>query len=97
MNYFQSRYFTDKASLSRGKEQAGHFNVLRRLDPSGHWTPLLDLPNSDVALVRTNMSLWVRPNKGNEEGWLGEKMLFVSRRLVLHTLTPSSMAPWQLF
>lgn len=72
MGYVQSRYFKDLEEIKAAKKQAGRFNVLRRLDLSENWTPVLEPENSDVALVRTNMSLWVRTNKENEEGWLGE-------------------------
>lgn len=71
VRYVQTRYFRDQDSLRRAKWEAGGFNVLRRVDPDGNWMPNLDIPNSDVGLVRSRTSLWIRPNKLGEKGVLG--------------------------
>jgi hypothetical protein len=94
MNYVQCRYFRNKAEQDLGTGQAGKFNVLRRLDFSGSWTKVLEEPESDVALVRSCMSLWERQNKGNEEGWLGESQppRPLNSHPVHHQLYPPSTA-----
>jgi hypothetical protein len=71
IRYVQGRYFEDRFSLATGENQAGSFNVLRRIDHDGKPEPWPDLPDSDVGLVRSKMSLWIRPNEPNESGWLG--------------------------
>ncbi|KAL2046375.1 hypothetical protein N7G274_001822 [Stereocaulon virgatum] len=71
VRYVQTRYFRDEASLKRSREQAGSFNVLRRIDRDGNWVVGADLEGSDVGLVRSKTSLWIRPNKNGETGVLG--------------------------
>jgi hypothetical protein len=71
MRYVQGRYFENRSSIANGQAQAGAFNVLRRIDHDGKPEPWPDLPGSDVGLVRSKISLWVRPNKPGESGWLG--------------------------
>lgn len=52
--------------------------MLRRVDKDGNWVPDVDIPNSDVGLVRSRMSFWVRPNKSGEKGVLGKSHLSYS-------------------
>ena len=72
VRYVQTRYFRSEDSLRRAKREAGNFNVLRRVDRDGNWVRDVDIPNSDVGLVRSRTSLWIRPNKVGENGVLGE-------------------------
>lgn len=71
VRYVQTRYFRNQDSLRRAKWEAGRFNVLRRVDQDGNWVLNLDIPNSDVGLIRSKTSLWIRPNKPGEKGVLG--------------------------
>jgi hypothetical protein len=34
-----------------------------------------DMPGSDVGLVRSKVSLWIRPNKGEDQPWLGSVLI----------------------
>ena len=72
VRYVQTRYFRSENSLRRAQSQAGGFNVLRRVDKDGNWVDDVDIPNSDVGLIRSRTSLWIRPNKPGEEGVLGK-------------------------
>ena len=73
IRYFQPRYFRDEASFKRADQEAGAFNVLRRMDNNRPWkgTEIFDVEGSDVGLVRSKMSLWIRKNKPNETGVVG--------------------------
>ena len=72
IRYIQTQYFRDKESYHQARRQAGGFNVLRRVDKDGNWVRGIDIPDSDVGLIRTQTSLWVRPNRHGERGTLGE-------------------------
>ena len=72
VRYVQTRYFRSETSLKQARLEAGGFNVLRRVDRDGNWVDGADIPGSDVGLVRSRMSLWIRPNKKGETGVLGE-------------------------
>lgn len=72
IQYVQPRYFETKESLKKAKVQTDSFNVLRRIDHDGRFKPWSDIAGSDVGLVRSKASLWVRPNRPEQEGWLGE-------------------------
>ena len=82
VRYVQTRYFRSEDSLRRAKWEAGGFNVLRRVDKDGNWVRDADLPNSDVGLVRSRTSLWIRPNKPGESGVLGNSHFLSPRVLV---------------
>ncbi|KAE9365214.1 hypothetical protein N431DRAFT_387264 [Stipitochalara longipes BDJ] len=69
--YVSPRYFENRDQLNAAKAQAESFNILRRVDHDGRFKDWSDMPGSDVGLVRNKVSLWVRPNKGAEQGWLG--------------------------
>ena len=73
IRYFQPRYFRDEASFKKADQEAGVFNVLRRIDNNNPWkgTGIFDVEGSDVGLVRSKMSLWIRKNKPNETGVVG--------------------------
>ena len=73
IRYFQARYFRDTASFNSANNEAGAFNVLRRMDNNRPWegTPDFDTPESDIGLVRSKMSLWVRTKKQSDEMVLG--------------------------
>ncbi|CAD6569864.1 MAG: hypothetical protein ASARMPRED_003294 [Alectoria sarmentosa] len=71
VRYVQTRYFRSEDSLKRAKWEAGGFNVLRRVDKDGNWVPDADIPESDIGLVRSRTSFWIRPNKPGEKGVLG--------------------------
>ena len=73
IRYFQPRYFRSEKSYNEGITQMSKFNVLRRMDNNRPWegTPLYDTRGSDVGLVRSKMSLWVRQNAPNESIVLG--------------------------
>lgn len=75
VRYVQTRYFRSEDSLRKAKWEAGGFNVLRRVDKDGNWVPDVDIPKSDVGLVRSRTSLWIRPNKPTEKGVLGKSYL----------------------
>ena len=77
VRYAQTRYFRSEESLKRAQQQAGGFNVLRRVDRDGNWVPDVDIPKSDVGLIRSRASLWIRPNKPGETGVLGKLRLLV--------------------
>ena len=72
VRYIQTRYFRTQDSLRRAKWESGGFNVLRRVDGDGNWVTGLDIPNSDVGLIRSKTSFWIRPNKPGEKGVLGK-------------------------
>lgn len=72
VRYVQSRYFRDQFSLSEAKRETGGFNILRKMDRDDNWVPNFDIPNSDVGLVRSKTSLWIRPRTENEKGVLGK-------------------------
>ena len=67
--YFQPRYFRDSASLTRAKGEAGAFNVLRRIDSNHRWEGRedFDQPGSEIGLVRSKMSCWIRKNAAGEQ------------------------------
>lgn len=71
VRYVQTRYFRDEAALNKARWEAGGFNVLRRVDKDGNWVPGADIEGSDVGLVRSRTSFWIRPNKNGETGVLG--------------------------
>ena len=77
VQYVQPRYFETQESLRKAKAQTDSFNVLRRIDHDGRFKPWSDIAGSDVGLVRSKASLWVRPNQPHQEGWLGESVLHV--------------------
>lgn len=72
VQYVQPRYFETQESLKKAKAQTEYFNVLRRIDHDGRFKPWSDMPGSDVGLVRSKASLWVRPDRPDQKGWLGE-------------------------
>ncbi len=72
VRYVQTRYFRSEESLRKAKWESGGFNVLRRVDKDGNWVPDVDIPNSDVGLVRSKTSIWIRPKKSGKEGVLGK-------------------------
>jgi hypothetical protein len=72
VRYVQTRYFRSEESLAHARWEAGGFNVLRRVDKDGNWVPGADIEGSDVGLVRSRTSLWIRPNKDGETGVLGQ-------------------------
>jgi len=72
VQYVQTKYFRDEASIKQAKWEAGGFNVLRRVDRDGNWVRNIDIPNSDVGLVRSRTSLWIKPNPHGEKGILGK-------------------------
>ena len=72
MRYIQTQYFRDKESYHEARRQAGGFNVLRRVDKDGSWVRGIDIPDSDVGLIRSQTSLWIRPNRHGENGTLGK-------------------------
>ncbi len=71
VQYVQPRYFASQEELDRAKAQAESFNVLRRIDHDGRFKPWSDMPGSDVGLVRSKVSLWVRPDRGLRQAWQG--------------------------
>jgi hypothetical protein len=71
IRFVQGRYFANRSSVAAAENQAGSFNVLRRIDRDGKPEPWPDLQESDVGMVRSKVSLYVRSNKPNESGWLG--------------------------
>lgn len=71
VRYVQTRYFRSEADLRNARLEAGNFNVLRRVDKDRSWVEGADIPGSDVGLVRSRISLWIRPNKEHESGILG--------------------------
>lgn len=83
VRYVQTRYFRSEESLRKAKWEAGGFNVLRRVDKDGNWVPDVDIPNSDVGLVRSRTSLWIRPNKAGHKGVLG-KFHFPPSNILAH-------------
>jgi hypothetical protein len=70
--YVSPRYFENQDQLNAAKAQAESFNVSRRIDHDGRFKEWSDLLGSDVGLVRNKVSLWVRPNRGSDQGWLGK-------------------------
>jgi hypothetical protein len=70
--YVSPRYFENQDQLNAAKAQASSFNVLRRIDHDGRFKAWSDMPGSDVGLVRSKVSLWVRPNRSSNQGWLGK-------------------------
>ena len=78
LRYVQARWFDSSASLESAKQQAGQFNVLRRIDAegqakqgSGAWYGPSDC---QVGLIRHRATMWIRPQKyksEEKEPWLG--------------------------
>lgn len=71
--YFQARYFQDQTSIQQARKQADAFNVMRRMDSNFPWegTKEFDKIKSEIALVRSKISLWVRRNNVNQKIVLG--------------------------
>lgn len=68
LSYVQPRYFTDIKSFRGAKEQAGRFNVLRRLDDDGNHKALFDSDRAVVALQRSKASFWLKPRDASDKG-----------------------------
>ena len=81
--YVQPRYFLDDESIERARRQAGSFNVLRRIDFDTSNKVWADAEGSNVGLVRCSTSVWVRPNKPQDQGWLGKAVNTLSLELRL--------------
>jgi hypothetical protein len=85
--YVQPRYFENPEQLEAAKAQVESFNVSRRIDHDGRFKSWSDMPGSDVGLVRSKLSLWVRPpnkkNKKEKMPWLGKVFLPKHSRLML--------------
>ncbi|KAL8950502.1 MAG: hypothetical protein Q9222_003466 [Ikaeria aurantiellina] len=64
--YAQPRYFRTHKSLTRAKNEAGGFNVLRRVDRDGNWIHGIDLTDSNIAIIRSRMSFWIRPRTSSD-------------------------------
>jgi hypothetical protein len=77
--YVSPRYFENQDQLKAAKAQVESFNVSRRIDHDGRFKEWSDMPGSDVGLVRNKVSLWVRPNRGTDHGWLGKNILNLSK------------------
>ena len=86
VRYVQTRYFRTQDCLKKAKWEAGGFNVLRRVDQDGNWVPESDIPKSDVGLVRSRTSLWIRPNKLGEKGVLGTSRFRVAAPLFIRRI-----------
>ena len=71
VRYVRTRYFRTEEELSIARFEAGGFNVLRRIDKDTNWVEGADIPGSDVGLIRSNVSLWIRPNRNGQTGVLG--------------------------
>jgi hypothetical protein len=71
VQYVQPRYFATQESLDKARKQTESFNVLRRIDHDERFKSWTDVPGSDVGIVRSKASLWVRPQT-SDKGWLGE-------------------------
>ena len=71
VEYVQPWYFPSPDSLKNGNKDLGFFNVLRRLeaDNARHWN--FDSEGSDAGIIRSKMSLWIRPNREDESGIVG--------------------------
>ncbi|KAL8850303.1 MAG: hypothetical protein Q9221_004718 [Calogaya cf. arnoldii] len=65
VRYSNTRYFRDPKSYSLARIEAGGFNVLRRINRDGNWAHGADIPGSDVGMVRTKISFWVKPREAN--------------------------------
>lgn len=73
VRYVQPRYFRTQASANRSREQAGTFNVLRRVDMEQDRSLILDEPDCVVGLVRSKASFWFKPqSERSSEGVEGE-------------------------
>lgn len=81
VQYVQPRYFATQESLDKAREQTKSFNVLRRIDHDERFKSWTDVPGSDVGIVRSKASLWIRPQKPEHKGWLGESLPLSNRYL----------------
>jgi len=72
VQYPSPRYFENQEQLKEAKAQTESFNVSRRIDHDGPFKPWSDRAGSDVGLVRSKVSLWVRPKKDPAQAWLGK-------------------------
>lgn len=70
VQYVQPRYFETQESLDKAREETKSFNILRHIDHDERFKSWTDVPGSDVGLVRSKASLWIRPQKNDAE-WLG--------------------------
>ena len=90
VEYMQPWYFPTELSLKNARRELGTFNVLRRDETDGFASLDLDEPGSDVGLIRSKMSLWIRPNKENEHGIVGTSYRFITISLSQNSADPYS-------
>jgi len=74
IRYMRPRYFATEDSINKAKDNLGSFNVLRRLEQDLSWKVRLHRKPKGftVGVVRSKTSIWIRKNKPNEKGIVGE-------------------------
>jgi hypothetical protein len=73
LRYMRARYFESENIINEGKDELGHWNVLRRVEEDLSWKlrALKKPEGPTVGLVRSKTALWIRRNKGDEKGIIG--------------------------
>ena len=73
LRYIQPRYFSDKQSAKQAESEVRMFNVRRKFalerDQRTEWA---DSTHSECALIGASAAIWIRPNRNQHRGWLGE-------------------------
>jgi hypothetical protein len=72
IEYRHARYFRTRESFDTAQDEAGKFNVMRRLEDHGNHKRGIDEPNSVVATVRSKTGLWLRKPDGQHSGIVGK-------------------------
>jgi hypothetical protein len=74
IRYMRPRYFATEESINKAKDNLGSFNVLRRLEQDLSWKVRMHRKpqGPTVGVVRSKASVWIRKNKPNEKGIIGE-------------------------
>jgi len=73
VRWVRARYFRNKKSFNKARDEANRFNVHRRPDEDLNTKALLDEPGATVALSRTRASFW-RSKPGVEPIPTGESI-----------------------
>ncbi|KKY17699.1 putative fungal specific transcription factor domain-containing protein [Phaeomoniella chlamydospora] len=68
MEYVQAKYFPTLESKREAERELGKFNVLRRNESDGAQLSHFDDEKSDGGIIRSKLSVWVRPNRVSGNG-----------------------------
>lgn len=71
LRYVTARYYKTTDSFKKGREEADHFNVSRRLDDDANNKAVWDEKGAIVGIIRTRASFWLR-QADSEKGAVGK-------------------------